>query len=352
MSIDKQNHILLAEDNEFNQELIVDLLSDAGFSVNTANNGQEALHLLEQNASDFFQLILMDLEMPVMDGHQATLKIREDSKYQSIPILALTADEESETKNRCLAEGMQDYLIKPFDPDELNKTIYRWLNQTQQTQQTPLAQRAQHTSPKAVSSNEFLPQFVSINTVTGLHSTSHNHTLYLQLLRRFASTQNTSLKEIEHGISSNIASEDFQRLIHTLKGVSATIGASKVANLCSLIETTQGKVSQEIHPETLQPLQQLAAELKKCIEELDLFFEQSPSSPIIPTSVENNTLAARDINLSFLELLQDSNPDALTHFEKHQPYFATIFNNDDYEALQKAIENYDFDQAISLMNKI
>ncbi len=346
MSIDKQNHILLAEDNEFNQELIVDLLSDAGFSVSTANNGQEVLNLLAQNASDFFQLILMDLEMPVMDGHQATLKIREDSQYQSIPILALTADEEADTKNRCLAEGMQDYLIKPFDPDKLNETIYHWLNQGQQPQ---------HATSKTETENAVLPDFKYINTTTGLHSTAHNQTLYLQLLRRFANTQNTSLEAIKHALTNGIADENFRRLIHTLKGVSATIGASAIAALCIQIEISQAKHDDKIHTESAQLLLQLSEELNKCIQELVVFFQHSAADRIEPLSIERDKPQSNEtgeIKSSFLELLHDSNPEALNYFEKHQPYFVTIFNNDDHQALQNAIENYDFDQAIELINKI
>lgn len=334
MHSEKQIRILLAEDNEFNQELIVDLLSEAGFLVLAANNGLEVLHLLEQHTPDFFQLILMDLEMPLMDGYQATLKIRQSTLYPTMPIIALTAHEEAGTRDRCLTNGMQDYLIKPFDPEELNRSIHHWLNQAPNPP----------TAKTIVATSELPLQFKHLDTRTGLRSVANNQALLLQLLRRFASSQKDSLEQIKKAQLTGIFDEDFQRLIHTLKGIGATIGAFPIARLCLQIEATQDPGSH---------LEQLANELQLILEELDDFFAAKRLDTTTSESIISiDTRPLDEICKTLAELLQDSNPEAVNYFARNQSQFLSLFNHHDFTKFQYAIENYDFDQANTLLNTI
>ena len=116
MHSDKKICILLAEDNEFNQELIIDLLSEAGFSVVAANNGQEVLHLLEQHTPDFFQLILMDLEMPVMNGIEFATACKAHIKFSTIPIVAYTAAVNPELTQKTQGAGIAECILKTDRP--------------------------------------------------------------------------------------------------------------------------------------------------------------------------------------------------------------------------------------------
>jgi CheY-like chemotaxis protein len=341
----KRNRILLTEDNEFIQELVVDLLSEAGFSVSTADNGQEALDLLAQHEADFFQLILMDLKMPVLDGHQATLKIRQENNYDSIPIIALTAHEEVGTKESCLTVGMQDYLVKPLAPEVLIETILYWIDKTQ----------AQNFAKIKASSNDVLPQFDHIDVHAGLRSTANNHALFLKLLKSFATSQKITLIQIQNVQLAGTTNENFSRLIHTLKGVSATIGASKIAELSAQIEVTQKTNQQDqshLGTQTIQLLHQLENELTASLEELEVFFSQSSPLALVGSQANNEQDSMRgvDIRKSLADLIQDDNPEAVNYFETHSQAFATIFNNQDYIQLQKAIESYDFEQANKLLN--
>ncbi len=122
-----QYRILLAEDNEINQEIAVELLSQMGIEVDVATNGLEALQRLRQAKPDTYQLIFMDLEMPEMDGHEATQLIRQDARFATIPIIAMSAHVLLETQQKCHEDGMQDYIAKPIHPELIQTILLRWL---------------------------------------------------------------------------------------------------------------------------------------------------------------------------------------------------------------------------------
>jgi PAS domain S-box-containing protein len=116
--------ILLVEDNEVNQAVTVELLTDAGLSVETADNGQLALDKLGQSSYD---LVLMDMQMPVMDGVTATIEIRKNEQWSTLPIVALTANAKQLDRDTCIAAGMNDYIAKPIEPDLLWSTLLKWI---------------------------------------------------------------------------------------------------------------------------------------------------------------------------------------------------------------------------------
>src|SRR5262249_44589637 len=119
--------ILLAEDNDINQQIAVELLEGAGAKVTVANNGREAVRILSNGTqSPPFDVMLMDLQMPEMDGYQATAKIRSEPRFHSLPIIAMTAHATIEERERCLASGMIDHVAKPIDPAILFETVGRY----------------------------------------------------------------------------------------------------------------------------------------------------------------------------------------------------------------------------------
>jgi signal transduction histidine kinase len=122
-----QYRALLAEDNEINQEIAVELLSQMGIEVDVAANGLEAIQRLNQSPDHTYHLIFMDLEMPELDGHEATRLIRQDPRFSSIPIIAMSAHVLPETRQQCHQDGMQDYITKPIHPERIQTILLRWL---------------------------------------------------------------------------------------------------------------------------------------------------------------------------------------------------------------------------------
>ena len=126
----RSGRILLAEDVELNQEIAVTILEDAGFEAEVAENGQIAVDMLEKSEPGYYQLVLMDVQMPVMDGYTATRKIRQlkNSKLASIPIIAMTANAFEEDKQEALNSGMNGHIAKPIDIDRLFEVLDRILS--------------------------------------------------------------------------------------------------------------------------------------------------------------------------------------------------------------------------------
>ncbi len=120
----QQSSILVVEDNELNQLVVKEILEYAGATVTIAEHGKEALRILDQTV---FNCILMDIQMPVMDGLEATQRIRADERWINLPIIALTANADEYHRKLCQQAGMNDFLAKPINPDLLINTLLKWL---------------------------------------------------------------------------------------------------------------------------------------------------------------------------------------------------------------------------------
>src|SRR6185436_7274652 len=118
--------ILVTEDNEINQQIAVELLEGAGAVVTVANNGREAVEMLSRPGQAAFDVVMMDLQMPEMDGYQATAKLRADPRLAALPIVAMTAHATVEERQSCLAAGMNDHVAKPIDPAALFEAVGRF----------------------------------------------------------------------------------------------------------------------------------------------------------------------------------------------------------------------------------
>jgi CheY-like chemotaxis protein len=127
----KGTHLLLVEDNPVNQEVALEILQNAGITVDVANSGAEALERLQHTRYDG---ILMDCQMPVMDGYEASRRIRQDGRFATLPIMAMTANAMSGDKEKCLDAGMNDHIAKPIDVNHLFRTLARWVKPYQPEQ--------------------------------------------------------------------------------------------------------------------------------------------------------------------------------------------------------------------------
>ena len=212
--------VLLVEDNDMNQQVATELLESAGAVVTVASNGSEAVRMLKDGPTPpAFDIVLMDLQMPVMDGYTATGLLRADARFNDLPILAMTAHALVEERERCLSAGMNDHVTKPIDPDALFAAIARW---TKRRVQTPPAEL----NVLAID---------GIDTAGGLKRVAGNQRLYRNLLQQFVDKQADVAIQIQAALGAGDRALA-ERLAHTVKGVAGNLGITGVQNAAAAVE--------------------------------------------------------------------------------------------------------------------
>jgi signal transduction histidine kinase/DNA-binding response OmpR family regulator len=334
-------NVLLAEDNDINQQIAVELLQLVGIEVEVAQNGREAVEKLMSAGPEAYKLVLMDLEMPEMDGYMATSTIRRDARFKQLPIIAMTAHALAEIRERCLREGMQDYLTKPINPEHLYNTLERWLKDV----------ALEHAKPATHPDNAGAElKFVSIDTALGLANVAGNRILYGQLLERFGKSQANAANDLRLEIGSGMRQEA-ERRAHTLRGVAGNIGATAVQRAAEALELVLS--NQEIDaagsPISAQCLHTLESKLAAVLDELGRHFSRQPDVvsgselPDIPID------AARAALGELIALLEDFSGEAPYYFDSIKPNLSRLFEEATLERVTAHIEQYEFDEARELL---
>jgi PAS domain S-box-containing protein len=212
--------ILLVEDNQINQEVAMDLLASVGLTVDLAVDGEKAVKMASQTNYD---LILMDMQMPVMDGLTATRLIRATPASRTLPIIAMTANAFGEDRRRCLEAGMNDYVAKPVNPDQLYATLVKWL---------PAASIApqKHARPEESENLARLDEIAAIpgvDTEAGLRSTRGRVGSYVRLLGVFVAGHGHDAEKLATALAEG-RRDDAEHIVHALKGTAGTLGLSEI----------------------------------------------------------------------------------------------------------------------------
>lgn len=219
--------VLLVEDNEVNQELALEILTNAGLHVCVAENGQQALEYLDR---ENFDGVLMDVQMPVMDGYTATREIRKIEGLQDLPVIAMTANAMADDREKSLAAGMNDHIAKPINVQQMFTTLAKWIRPASPAETMPRVEHRDNTATEP-----FLPQIEGLDTVAGLQIAQDNRQLYQRLLIKFRGNQHDFIAQFRAARHSDDPNET-TRLAHTLKGVAGNIGAIAVADAARDLE--------------------------------------------------------------------------------------------------------------------
>ncbi len=221
--------VLLVEDNELNQQVARELLQEAGVQVDVAIDGQQAV---DKATSEPFDLVLMDMQMPVMDGLEATRQLRAVPRLTGLPIVAMTANALEADRKRCLDAGMNDHIAKPIVPALLWETLQRWLSPNFVSAQAVSA----HSNLVDVPPEGLLPPAVPTLDITqGLRNALNRPAFYAELLHRFMDSQGKAAERIaqawKHGDQAQAA-----RDAHTLRGLAGTVGATPLQEAAGRLE--------------------------------------------------------------------------------------------------------------------
>lgn len=343
--------VLLVEDNELNQIVAVELLRDAGFVVDVADNGQMALDQLRQTSYD---VVLMDMQMPVMDGETATRQLRQDPRLQDLPVIAMTANAMDADRQRCFAAGMNDHVAKPIEPATLWSALSRWIKPRPglgQAAMPPLAGAA----PVLASVPRLTgwpPVVQGLNTALGLQRALGKPALYADMLVRFVQAQSSVVAQIDAAIAAGNQGLA-ERLAHTLKSVAANIGAQEASEHAHALEQAlRHQPAGASSAQVLPLLGALAAAMEPLVAGLQSWVDQSgaASAAFAPglaaqQSPTADVLAVDDVLTQLRDLLSQDDP-AATEFLQHNATILEAALGDGFATVQAQVRNFEFEQAL------
>ncbi|PRM95612.1 hypothetical protein CJ673_01665 [Aliarcobacter cryaerophilus] len=320
--------VLLVEDNEINQEVASMFLKKANIEVDIANNGLEAVNMHKENQNKY-DLILMDLQMPILSGYDATRKIREFDK--DIPIVALTAAAMIEDKEKVLSCGMNDHLGKPINSDDLYNTIIKYTKKI--SDKTPISSTILKNSEDIVLDWDFLERTLS------------SKNLINKLLLKFLEQLNKDFGNIVQKVKNN--EENADKMIHGLKGVSGNLGATSLFSICEKID----KKYKNNSAISLLEIEALENEITKVKFELNFLNEVQKNEDIEIKNLLNKE--------EFKELLNSVKSDLQTgsiisknSLKIFYLNLETLLNSDDISKLKESIDDFEYNLALEILEKL
>jgi CheY-like chemotaxis protein len=325
----KGARILLVEDNDLNQEVATELLLDAGFVVDLAENGQIALDKVK--AADY-DIVLMDMQMPVMDGVTATHEIRKDERFKDLPVVAMTANAMQGDRDRCMAAGMNDHVVKPIEPEDLWKALLKWIKPRHATDSMA------EVKPQAVQDVVLPSDINGLDIADGLRRVLGKKSLYLLMLRKFAAGQKSATAEILKALDGNNW-DAAERLAHTLKGVSGNIGATGLQQLAEKAEVA----IKEHRPR--EELNGLLIALKNLLKNLIAQLEQKLPEERGGTAVTVDPEKLKSVCDKLAALLADDDAEAGDVLDANADLLNAAFPNH-YRKIEDGIRSFDFEAAL------
>ena len=324
--------ILLVEDNEINQDVAIGLLTDAGFVVDLAENGRIAVEKVQTGDYD---IVLMDMQMPEMDGVEATAVIRKDARYNSLPIVAMTASVMQDDRERCLAVGMNDHVAKPIEPEQLWKTLLKWIKPRSRGDQPPEQSTVMPLNPEDAI---VIPSdILGLDTSEGLRRVLGKKSLYLSMLRKFALGQKTVVDQIIQALEANDKTQA-ERLAHTLKGVAGNIGAVTIQEVSASLETAIKDDCSRSEVDSL--LATIRSPLETLINQLEI--KLPPET--VTAQVTIDWVKLEEICTRLSELLVENDAEAADLLQDHADLLRNAFPNH-YSAIETGVNTFDFDAA-------
>ena len=331
--------VLLVEDNEMNQQVATELLESAGAVVTVADHGAIAVKLLREGPQPPpFDIVLMDLQMPEMDGYTATRLLRADARFADLPIVAMTAHALVEERERCLQAGMNDHVTKPIEPDALFAALARWAKPRAAT--PPAVKR-----PGAPAAALSLPEIEGIDIDGGLKRVAGNIRLYRSLIEQFALKQadaGSRITEALHHGDRALA----ERHAHTLKGVAGNLGIGRVQAAAAKLENA----IRESDPSAPALVAAMESTLAPCVDAIRTALGEAASAAAPANAFNAETAAAAVARLK--SLIEANDGDAAEAVQPVADALAGKVDADRLAALRESVDEFDFDGALSKLGEI
>ena len=342
--------VLLAEDNEINQQVACELLQSVGLVVDVADNGQIAVQRVQATAGEGrpYDIVLMDMQMPVMDGVTASRLIRETISAEHLPIVAMTANAMAADRERCMQAGMNGFVTKPIDPEDLWKVLLTWVKvrdgmSARKPAAVPPRNAVDGDSDSLIQALRAIPE---LDVDLGLVRTNNNPAFYASLLRKFVTGQENAMASMQLALDgADLATAE--RIAHTLRGVAGNLGASELQTSAEQLESvlrTGAQVSErnQAMGHTAAALQRLIVQIKATTS-LPPATEPEHAADVTDLDREN----ARSLVAQIKLLLQDDDASALELWESHASVLHALFP--EAKKIEAAISDFNFDEALRLL---
>jgi PAS domain S-box-containing protein len=332
--------ILLVEDNEINQEVAIGLLEDAEVFVDLAENGAVAVRMVRDNNYD---IVLMDMQMPVMDGIEATRIIKADSRFHTLPIIAMTANAMASDRELCLEAGMNDHIGKPIDPDQLLGVLLRWIKRLE-GDGPATTDRTSANAPGAVDEAAAL-EIAGIEVKSALKRTGGNRKRYETLLRRFAQQQAGTVEGIRKALSAgDVATAE--RAAHSLKGAAGTLGAAALAEAAAKAETAI-RTGQEIGT----ALTSLSLALDSAVEGIRVALPEGVSTNGGGLGSADSATVVEPLT-RLKQLLETDDGEAADFLVEILPSLSVVLRGTEIESLSELVGDFNFEAALKCLSAI
>jgi PAS domain S-box-containing protein len=339
--------ILLAEDNETNREIVAELLADTGAEVTQAHDGKQAIEALEKAS---FDVVLMDVHMPVMDGVTATRTLRRDPRFKDIPIIAMTANVMAGDRQRFLEAGMNDHIGKPIDIAQFYALLARLAGREQTVKPAQAGDPAATPHP----ASSFDLRIFGVNTRTGLANFGGMADRYVSTLRRFCA----GWPEMEGQFRVALGDTDplpLERQAHTLKGLAATIGATSLSHLASGLEDRAhaGEAVLSLEHDVVTLIREASLLVSAIKAELPEEEAEEADMAAVETSddVELSEEAVRALE-HLAQVLADDDAEAVELSKKYKPALTAILGGEKTMAIIKHTDRFEFDEALALLQSV
>jgi two-component system, sensor histidine kinase and response regulator len=328
--------VLLVEDNALNREVALGLLAAQGAVVAVAHHGLQALERLQAEGPRAFDVVLMDLQMPVLDGAQTVQRLRAQRGFDSLPVLAMTAHAMAGERERCLALGMQGYITKPVEPDVLYDELARW--RRGDAAAAPGANAAPDAAPDAA----LLPEIVGIDGTRLLTHCAGNVALARRLLRGFAQDHAEGLAAWHAALTAaDLAT--LRRLAHTLQGQAGTLACDALRGAAQAVEAAAAADDAMLAAARMPLVEAELAQLLVALQRVRAALADAAAAP--PGQRPAEPAPPADLR-ELASLLADSDSRALDWWQAHQQGLAHTLAPRIWHQLSRRIEAFDFDAAL------
>ncbi len=347
----KGTRILVAEDNPTNQEIALAILEKAGIAAEIAKNGKEAIEAVRANR---FDAVLMDIQMPEIDGYEATKIIRSDKRFVSLPIIAMTAHAMKGDEESCLNAGMDGYISKPINQERLFQTILKFISSEErpldtekpETVVSPVKYKTEKSAAGAVDTGDLPAALPGINIYETLSALDIENSAFKRILAGFIKNNKDTIRDIRRAFDKKDW-KSFQQIAHSLKGSAGNIGAYRLSKAAQNLEASiKEKRDISSFPELLDETEDALNQVFQSIQSV-VHVPETDSLRKEEGSADIKQLAAVLKQLS--SALENADPEEV---KKNMEAVGRYLEHSDIQALESHVNNYDYDKALKILKEI